>query len=106
MRESIEAAFRLVAGFEKAALEKDEARYAACMYRVLVVAEAANGLPDPLLARYPQIPWSELIGMGHMLRHQHFRIEADVVWDTIKDDFPLLLKTVKRMLEDEMAEVR
>jgi uncharacterized protein with HEPN domain len=29
--------------------------------------------------------------MGDMLRHQYFRIEADVVWDTIKDDFPTLL---------------
>jgi uncharacterized protein with HEPN domain len=104
MHESIEAAFRLIEGLKRTDLDGDEARYAACMYRILVVAEAAKHLPKTLLARYPDISWGELIRMGDMLRHQYFRIEADVVWDTIKDDFPALLRVVKRMLKEETVD--
>ena len=104
MNESIEAAFRLIEGLKRTDLDGDEARYSACMYRILVVAEAAKHLPKTLLARYPEIPWGELIRMGDMLRHQYFRIEADIVWDTVKENFPVLLRTVKQMLAEEMAE--
>ena len=79
MHESIEAAFRLIESLKRTDLDGDEARYSACMYRILVVAEAAKHLPKTLLARYSDIPWGELIRMGDMLRHQYFRIEADIV---------------------------
>lgn len=99
MRESILAAFRLLEGVDKAGLERDPIRYDACLYRILVVAEAANQLPKDLLRQYPEIEWRDLINMGHRLRHQYFRIESDVAWDTIAADFPKLQVVVERMFE-------
>lgn len=99
MREGILVSFRLVEGLDKAALEADEARYGACQYRILNVAEAANKLPETMRAGFPDVNWRDLIDMGHMLRHQYFRIEADVVWDTVRSEFPKLLVVVDRMFE-------
>lgn len=97
MREAIAAAFRLIDGLDKAALEADVVRHDACLYRILVVAEAANQLPKDLLAKYPEIEWRDLINMGHRLRHQYFRIESDIVWDTVAADFPKLQVVVEEM---------
>jgi uncharacterized protein with HEPN domain len=105
MRESIEAALRLVSGLTKGDLDRDDARYSACLYRILVVAEAVKHLPKALREGYPNIPWSRLIGMGDMPRHQYFRIESDVVWETVTVHFPVLSETVTRMLSEEMVEV-
>lgn len=30
--------------------------------------------------------------------HDYFEVAWDIVWDTIKDDFPLLLKNVRSLL--------
>lgn len=100
MREGIAAAYRLTEGLDRAALEGDEPRYAACQYRILNVAEAANHLPKALTDGFPEVAWRELIDMGHMLRHQYVRIEADVVWNTVHVEFPKLLAVVERMFEE------
>lgn len=76
-------------------------RYDACLYRIIVVAEAANGLPEEMMQRAPEVPWRNLIGMGHNLKHQYFRVEADIVWDTIAHHFPTLLMAVNRLLLEE-----
>lgn len=100
IRQAIAATYRLTDGLDKAALERDEARYSACMFRILNVAEAAKFIPEPLRGKYPQIEWRNLIDMGNLLRHQYFRAEADVVWNTVHSEFPKLLKVVDQMFED------
>ena len=87
-------------GITEAALNADAMRYAACLYRIQVVAEAANDLPIELCERYPDVNWKNLIGMGHGLKHQYFRVETNTVWDVVKRHFPALLKVVEQMLEE------
>lgn len=43
--------------------------------------------------------------MGNLLKHQYFRIETDIVWDTIKTDMPIVLAVVERMIAAEQAEM-
>lgn len=99
--QAIEAAYRHAEGMTRAALEADEARYAACQFRILVVAEAAKFLPEDLRARHPKVNWTELIRMGDRLKHQYFRVESDIVWETIQLDLPILHAAVTRMAEEE-----
>lgn len=39
--------------------------------------------------------------MGDRLKHQYFRVESNIVWDTIHTDFPILHATVLRMIKEE-----
>jgi uncharacterized protein with HEPN domain len=97
MRAGIDATFDLVEGLDKAALEGDEMRYAACMYRILNVAEAAKNLPEDMRDAHPEINWRGLMRMGDALRHAYFRMESDVVWDTVKGEFS---KAARRCRKD------
>ena len=71
------------------------------VHHIQVIGEAANGLSEPLRARYPQVPWADVVGMRNVLVHHYFGIDLDEVWDTISHDLPSLKKAVQQMLEDE-----
>lgn len=36
-----------------------------------IVSEAARALPSSLTAKYPDAPWSAIIGIGNVLRHEY-----------------------------------
>lgn len=72
----------------------------ACQHGVLIIAEAANGLPPDLRDRYPEVPWRNIITMGHKLRHEYFRIDVDILWDAVTNHLPALERTVRRMIAD------
>jgi len=45
------------------------------------------------------IPWQNIIGMRHRLIHAYFDINLDVVWNTIVEDLPPLIKELERVLK-------
>ena len=53
-----------------------------------------------LLPNYPSIPWKNIKGMRDRIAHGYFEIDADVVFDTLKNDIPPLFDVVKQMRKD------
>lgn len=53
-----------------------------------------------LLVQYPQIPWREVIGMCDIIVHHYFEVDADVIFNTVKENIPLLMHTLKQMQKD------
>lgn len=53
-----------------------------------------------LLAQYPEIPWKRVIRMRDYISHHYDEVDADVVFETIKNNLPPLFDTVKRILAD------
>ena len=47
-----------------------------------------------LLPIYPDIPWSDVIGIRNHIAHGYFDIDADVIFNTIKNDIEPLLNAV------------
>jgi len=103
MKRVITEALRAIETQTLETFESDQNLYDASLYRILVVAEAANDLPPALLTHYPEVDWHELIGMGNRLKHQYFRVECSIAWHTLTVDFPQLLSVVSRMIEDSKA---
>jgi len=51
-----------------------------------------------LLSKYPQIPWSNIMGMRDFLAHHYFEIAPDQLFDTCQNDIPELINVVKQIL--------
>lgn len=51
------------------------------------------------LARYPEIPRRDVIGVRNVLAHGYFDIDAEQLFDICRSDIPLLISTVGRMLK-------
>lgn len=67
---------------------------------IQIIGEASNALPVDVRVRYPDVPWREIIGMRHILVHNYFDVDLDIVWATIVRDLPQLKQFVQMMLEE------
>jgi uncharacterized protein with HEPN domain len=63
-----------------------------------IIGEAAYALPKELRDQRPDIPWNEIIGMRHILVHDYFVIDIDMVWDAVDQDLPDLKDKVEGLL--------
>lgn len=52
-------------------------------------ARIATAYPD-FVAGAPEVSWRKMRGMRHHLVHGYFRIDHNVVWDTIHNELPSL----------------
>lgn len=55
-----------------------------------IISEVSRRLPPELKARHPQVPWSQIAGIGNILRHDYERIAYDVIWRLVREDLPPL----------------
>jgi uncharacterized protein with HEPN domain len=65
-----------------------------------IMGEAVNKIPSSLRNKYPDIPWTEMMGMRNKLIHEYFGVDIQILWKTIKADIPQLEPQVRKMLED------
>jgi uncharacterized protein with HEPN domain len=80
------------------AFESDELIQNWFVRHLQIIGEAAYALPKELRDQRPDIPWNEIIGMRHILVHDYFVIDIDIVWDAVDRDLPDLKDKVEGLL--------
>jgi uncharacterized protein with HEPN domain len=69
---------------------------------VQIVSEAAKALPRDLLARYPGAPWSAIVGIGNILRHEYQHLDDRQLWEIATVHLPKLQPIVAQMLTEHV----
>ena len=82
------------------AFETDELIQTYLLHYLQVLGEAACKLPPDFQEQHPAIPWSRLRGMRHILVHDYFRIDPDVVWAAVETDLPDLKRALLALLDE------
>lgn len=76
---------------------------AICM-NLIALGEAVKGLDKitkgELLTKYPEIYWSGVMRMRDKIAHHYFEMDAEVVFKTLKEDIPMMLPIVHRMIKE------
>ncbi|HSQ17478.1 MAG TPA: HepT-like ribonuclease domain-containing protein, partial [Anaerolineales bacterium] len=54
-----------------------------------------NQLPDDIEEKYPEIPWSLMRAMRNRLVHVYFAVDPKLLWDTIQNDLPTLVRSLE-----------
>jgi uncharacterized protein with HEPN domain len=88
----------------RAAFENDELIQVWMVSHIQIIGEASNALSPELRARHPKVPWRQIIGMRHILVHNYFEVDLDIVWATLERDLPPLKRTVEAILAELDAE--
>lgn len=66
---------------------------------LIVIGEAANQIPDQVQEQHPQIPWALMRAMRNRLVHVYFSVDADLLWDTVQGDLPVLEASLKSIVK-------
>jgi uncharacterized protein with HEPN domain len=64
-----------------------------------VVGEAARKVPEEVTARYPSIPWREMGDMRNVVIHEYFGIDMKILWETLKNELPLIVTGLQRIID-------
>lgn len=64
-----------------------------------IIGEAARHVPDEIVNEHPEIPWREMRDMRNLLSHEYFGINEKIVWETVKNDLPVLIPLLKSLLK-------
>ena len=78
-----------------------------CM-KLIFIGESIKNIDkitqENLLCKYPSIPWKEIMKQRDLIAHHYFRIDADSICSTIKEDLPFLHQTLLQVKKDLSGE--
>ena len=73
----------------------------AVVMSLLNIGELANHLPLDFTKNYNVLPWREMIGMRNLAAHGYHIMNFDVIWGTVKNSLPPLVKFLLEQLQQE-----
>jgi uncharacterized protein with HEPN domain len=98
--EAIRKIQRYTAGLSEEGFASNDMAVDAVIRNFQVIGEAARHVPDDIQARYPEVPWSLMQGMRHILVHDYFTVKLDIVWRTVQQSLPPLVEPLRRIMQE------
>lgn len=50
-----------------------------------------------LFEKFPDTPWKEIMGLRDHIAHGYFNLDADIIYDVVKNEIPPLKKTLENL---------
>lgn len=97
---AIECVENYTQNVDKEVLQQDKLRLHATIYNVQIVGEAIYKLSNEFKQEHEKTPWRVIEKMRHILVHDYFQINFDILWSVIKDDLPTLKEQVQEYIEE------
>ncbi|MBR5983948.1 MAG: DUF86 domain-containing protein [Bacteroidales bacterium] len=97
--EAIGCVENYVEGISKEQLEKDKLHLHAVIYNVQIIGEAVYKLTKEFKDAHPEIPWRAIEKMRHILVHDYFCINFEILWVVITIDLPELKAQVNNYIK-------
>ncbi len=104
LRDRLEDILEAVAQIEtertkgKAAFDSSHLVQVWMVHHLMIIGEAVRAIDPAVRAKYPSVPWRQIAGMRNILVHDYFRINQEIVWETVEKHLPALKTEVGRIL--------
>ena len=66
-----------------------------------IIGEASKSVPKGIKEKYSDVEWKEAVGFRNVLSHDYFGIDVESVWDTLKNNIPILKRHIVEVLKSE-----
>lgn len=96
--EAAESALRFCQGRTRADLDTDDMLRFALTRAVEIIGEAANKVSIDARAQIPGIAWPAIVGMRNRLVHAYFDVDSEILWTTVSERLPSLLRELNVIL--------
>ncbi len=100
MVDAAQAAQSFVVGKSRGDLENARLLTSGLVREIEIVGEAATHISRETRRAHSTIPWRQIVGMRNRLIHGYFEVDLDLLWVTVVDDLPLLVKQLDHIPSD------
>ena len=94
----------IVAATSEDSFLRDDVLPPAVLHHLTVIGETVSRLSADLRARYPDVPWRQIIAARRRIVHAYFDLDWQILWDAAIDDIPGLRRQVLNILTTEFSE--
>ena len=74
-----------------------------CML-LIAIGESIKGIDKltekQLLPLYPEVDWKGAMGIRDVIAHHYFDLDAEIVFDVVKNKLPSMLLVIQKMRDD------
>jgi len=103
IQQAAAAACSFMEGMSKDDFLGDKRTQDAVIMNLIIVGEAVTKVMDgyaEFTQQHTDIPWRDMRAMRNRMAHGYFDINLDVVWDTVQEKLPVLLKQLPALRQD------
>ena len=101
MLDAAREAMEFIRNSRRKDLDGDRKLTLALVKDVEIIGEAAYQISEDTRRTLPEIPWEDIVGMRHRLVHAYFDINLDILWKTVQEDLPPLVRILSEKLGEE-----
>ena len=102
--EAVDAILHFIADAPEEQFLWDDLVQAAVLQKTIVIGEAAARISPELKVKYPNVPWSDIIGFRNIAVHAYFSVDWSIVWVTTQQDAPQLREQIVEILAVEFPQ--
>jgi uncharacterized protein with HEPN domain len=106
MIEAIDEIAQFVHGHTFESFAVDRKTIKAVLANFSIIGEAARHIPDRIKSAHPGIAWIPAKGMRNVVVHIYFEVEPRIVWETVRNDLPVLRAQLAHLLSEQASEPR
>ena len=66
-----------------------------------IIGEAPSRTTADERARYPQIPWAQIVGLRNRLIHGYDSVDFDILWQIVTHDLTALISVLQPLVAPE-----
>lgn len=85
-------------GMDYETFKADDKAIRAVEMNFIIIGEAANQIPDEVEEKYMTIPWGLMRAMRNRIVHVYFKVDEQLMWDTIQKDLPPLIPELEKII--------
>jgi uncharacterized protein with HEPN domain len=98
MLDAAREAVQMAQGRTRADLDVDRPLNLSLVRLLEIVGEAASRTPADECAKYPGIPWAQIVGLRNRLIHGYDNVDFDILWQIVTQDLPQLIAELTKLL--------
>ena len=68
------------------------------MHQIEIIGEASNGISEEFQETHSSLPWLQMRAIRNKIVHDYRGINLHIIWDTVKNDLPVLKAQVRGLL--------
>lgn len=100
MLQAAHEAVEMMEHYDLAAFLENRVMLRAAERIVEIIGESARHVSAPGKETTPDIPWRQIIGQRNILAHEYGHIDHELLYKTIVDDIPDLIRRLEKALPE------